>query len=276
MPDEQIPDSPDEFAEVRAALAGLEFLRPDGLAEDPARPVMPDDVWARLDHALALEAATRAAEMHDNVVVLPTGRRRWAGGLVAAAVTVVAVGAGIVVVQGAATQSIVATESTKQVAPAEVPAALAEAPAEGGTEDLAAAAPAPAASTVVPASRIVMASNTDYTPSGLRSQVTTMVKERFATAEEAYGDEAVPVQMPVVGGFTESWDALRDCLRELTRSSTIQALVVDRGTFNGAAAGIIVAPGDAAAGLFDVWVVNPDCQQLTAPLDDFALYEWTP
>ncbi|MDO8307569.1 MAG: hypothetical protein Q7V58_04320 [Actinomycetota bacterium] len=276
MPEQQIPDSPDEFAEVRAALADLDFLRPDGSLADPGAPAMPDDVWARLDHALAMEAATRAAETHDNVVVLSHPRRRWAGGLVAAAMTVVAVGAAVVVVQGAATQSIVATEATKQVAAAEGPAALAEAPAEGGTEDLAAAAPAPATSAVVPASRIVMASNTDYTQDGLRGQVSTMVKERFATPEDAYADVAVPVELPVVGGFTQSWEALRDCLESLTRSSTIQALVVDRGTFNGSAAGVIVAPEEAAAGLFDVWVVNEDCEQLMAPLENFALYEWTP
>ncbi|MHB1065908.1 MAG: hypothetical protein ACYC2Z_00550 [Candidatus Nanopelagicales bacterium] len=276
MPDEQIPGRADDFAEVRAALAGLDFLRPDWSAVDPAPPAIPGGVWARLDHALVSEAASRAAEMQGNVVVLSHPRRRWAGGLVAAAVAVVAVGAGVAVVQGAGTRSIVATESAKQAAIPEETAVLAEAPAEGGAGDLAVAAPAPAPSAVVPASRIVMASNTDYTPSSLRSQVATMVRERFATPEDAYGDTAVAVQLPVVGGFTRSWDALRDCLRELTRSSTIQALVVDRGTFNGSAAGVIVAPVEDGVGLFDVWVVNGDCEQLMAPLDDFALYEWAP
>ena len=96
--------------------------------------------------------------------------------------------------------------------------------------------------------------------------------------------------MPVGDGFTASWQALRDCVTWLTQSPDAQALIVDRATYDGNAAGVIVAPAtlpdadlstpsptvtvDTGQGVFDVWVVNPECKQKWNSLDDFPLYAW--
>jgi hypothetical protein len=146
---------------------------------------------------------------------------------------------------------------------------------------------------VVPAARMVLASNTNYLPEELPGQVVSLVKNAgFKTPEEAM-DKVVPMaSMPVDDGFTASWEALRACLTWLTQSADSQALIVDRATYAGHDAGVIVAPAivpdadpttpspavtlDTRYGAFDVWVVNPDCKEIEKNLDDFPLYEWKP
>ncbi len=88
--------------EITAALAGLAFLDPAREA-DLADPPMPDWAWDRLVAALDTEAAQRPAP--DNVLAFtprpatetarPSRALRWAGGLVAASVAVVAVGVAV-------------------------------------------------------------------------------------------------------------------------------------------------------------------------------------
>ncbi len=293
MSDELEPPelSGEEVADLRAALRSAEFLNP---ASSPPAEAMPAAVWSRLQSVLNAEAATRAADSHDNVVLLAAGPNRtpsrpmrWAGGLVAASVAVVAVGLAIGVTRG--------TDAAVSVAGGALATASAAtldkmATTESTPESLTAAAPN-AEMAVVPAAKVVLASSTNYLPDELPGQVVSLVKNAgFRTPEEAMAKQMPTSAMPVEDGFTASWEALRACLTALTKSPDAQALIVDRATYAGDDAGVIVTPAmpedadpatpsptftvDTTYGAFDVWVVNPECQKIEKKLDDFALYEW--
>ena len=289
MPD----DTPDE--DVRAALADLTFLNP---AVAPVLDPMPADVWTRLQGALDNEAADRAAANHPNVVVLTPANRpsrgmRWAGGLVAASVAIVAVGLAVGTMRSDS-QDVVAiaggAASPTALSADERVAELGATPEAMVAEDTTAALAVPPA---MPAARMVMSSTTNYLPEQLRGQVVSLVKDAgFTTPKDAMEKVVPPVLMPVESGFTASWEALRACLTWLTNSPDSQALIVDRATYAGHDAGVIVAPAtaqdadsttpsptvtmDTGYGAFDVWVVNPDCKQIEDNLDDFPLYDWQP
>ena len=303
-PDESLDDTPEniddaQLDEVRTLLGDLTFLDP---AAVPATDPMPDDIWARLTGVLDSEAASRAAADHENVVVLTPSNRpsrgmRWAGGLVAASVAIVAVGLAVNTVRGGssdpATVAGEAAMSTAPVAKAEDLTMQMAATPEAMSAPASDAPVGAAAPTVVPAARIVMASSTNYLPETLPGQVVSLVKNAgFTTPQEARAKVVPMASMPVDDGFTASWDALRACLTWLTQSSQSQALVVDRATYAGHDAGVIVAPAispdadpatpspavtlETRYGAFDVWVVNPDCKEIEMNLDDFPLYEWKP
>lgn len=330
-----VTDSPDEAsaaldsaidAEMSALLSGLDFLDPASTSVDPTGD-MPAEVWTRLRAALAAEAATRTDR--GKVTVLSSRRRatRWAGGLVAASVALVAVGFGVTalrspagpVVADGGSPSIVALADEAPTAPQQEAATSAQASPESaaahggatpesfsGTSDPTTAGAAgdrddsePEATDPKegrqPAARMVMASATNYTPEDLRGQVASLfLSLGVDSAAEAAAMEVTPAALPVGGGFTEDWDALRDCVTFLTRSPDVQALVVDRAKYLGSDAGVVVAPdltaqadtADTAGaspaptfslpvpmGSLDVWVVDPQCQD-SASIRDFLDYEW--
>jgi hypothetical protein len=274
------------LAAVASALTGLTFLDP--ATADVAEP-MPADTWARLSAALAAEAAVRAAMTHDNVVLFPEpgelapSRRsrgmRWAGGLVAASVAIIAVGIAV------STLTTTGSSDVMVAGEAAVPAAAAKSasvpplpepsnavPAQAGQSDVT------AASVPVQPAKVVMASNVNYTRAGLNDQVTSLLDSvDVHNAEEAEAMPAEPLALPVDDGFTASVDTLRACLLWLAKSAQAQALVVDRARYEGSAAGVIVAPAaqidpattppptttlETPSGTLDVWVVKPECQQV--------------
>ncbi len=308
-PDDPSDVDPDDLAFVEAQLAGLTYLRPDdaplgGPGGDD--PPMPEETWARLQAALRAEAP----------VVAGRGSRtaRWAGGLVAAGVAVVAVGIAATVLRsggGAVVADAGAENAAGAVAKMSAPSASAFAAADAAVPastlapeaaDTSSGAPFDTtAADVVPAARAVLDSRTDYQPGALPGQVVSLVKQAgFSTLRDAVTKQMPPPAMPVDDGFTASWDRLRDCITWLTHSEQAQALVVDRGTYSGVEAGVVVAPAvlvddigmsalptpsdqappspsasiDTPVGMFDVWVVDPQCEQVAASLDDFALYDW--
>ncbi len=277
------PEEAAAHAEVAALLGSLDFLKPDG----PGQPEpMPDDVWTRLESALAAQAplqaspsasppaAPPAAEVAAPVVPIRRGNR-WVGGLVAASVAIVAVGIGVTVLRPTTSDSIVAGESTTAVAeplsagttpPSPVAAAADENVAAGATEGKDDAASAAAVPSEVPAqqsppsielraegepaARVVLASSTNYTPADLPGQVSSLFASMGVDSpEEAMAMPITPVAMPVADGFTASWQTLRDCVTWLTGSTDDQALIVDRALFQGTAAGVVVAPGDPGPAL---------------------------
>ena len=74
-------------------------------------------------------------------------------------------------------------------------------------------------------------------------------------------------------GFTATVEGLAGCLLALTASPDRRALVIDRATFQGADAGIVVVPVGLAArddatpfDRIDVWVVTPDCGTSADPV----------
>lgn len=262
------------------ALESVWFIDPSspGWAKDDL--AMPEDVWSRLSRALRDEAIDRSAV--DGTVpitaALSRGRsereaasarrpaarsRSWLMGSIAAGVALLGVG---VVVQS--------VQSSREVP------LVAGAPQAGpqlrGAPAMEEPAPLPA-STIDPPARRVLASGTDYQPQTLRSQVVDLLEGLGATQP---GDLAsMQTDGPTtVGtdGFTATLPALRACITGLTQSELAQALIVDRASFSGDDAGLVVVPEDfvlvggdeptataqTPSGAVDIWVVEPDCSRV--------------
>jgi len=331
MADDQLDDDPRDaerfdsvrFDDVEAALAEAPHLRPTTEVSEP----MPDWAWERLSAALGTEAAAQAVATHDNVVALgqpappvvasEPRKFRWIGGLVAASVAILAITIGVQVTGGSSTSGgIVAADAPKVIStlaasltstPGAAPAPQAFAAAEAGPSADAVAGgvlpsgPTPGASpdlrsndtaaTGQPA-KMVIESNTQYTQAGLTGQVKTLL-DRIGvhSAREAELMPAQPVTWPVEDGFTSSWKSLADCLTWLAKSPKAQALVVDRATFEGADAGVIVVPAgqvdasvsppptatiESGLGTMDVWVVNPACRHQVDSILEHMPLVWAP
>jgi hypothetical protein len=265
MADENYPrdvdgsSDPDDLAAVEQALAGLDFLRPDGLSADGSAPSepMPDWAWDRLRTALAAETARATTP--------PAGSRsrlaRWGGGLVAASVAVVAVGVGVTAFRGSDSGGVVVAGDA--AAPAASAAALV---AEAAPERLAFAGISPA--------HMLVDSDTDYTATGLRSQV-RQVLTSFGIGDQQQAEQVMATDATIeveagvpTTGFLASEESLRDCITKLTQDAEATALIVDRSTYEGQDAGVVVAPEDAplaSAPDMDellVWVVDEDCDIL--------------
>jgi hypothetical protein len=139
---------------------------------------------------------------------------------------------------------------------------------------------------------MVMATGTNYTSDGLPTQVVDLLDSvGVDNPDEA---EALATQPPAAwpvgtGGFTASMDSLRDCIRSLTQSPDVQALVVDHSTYQGNDAGVVVAPAvyrrdpatpsptasvDTDMGRLDVWVVNSDCSTVDRKVLQYLLDQW--
>jgi hypothetical protein len=316
-PEDVTPEDDAAQAEVIALLASVDYLRPDAALSDTP---MPDHVWARLHSVIAHEAATPSETGNQSetgtsaggvATVTPIRRStRWASGLVAASVAIVAVGIGVGVLRQDPSESVTATAvATAGTAPAADAAASPEAatavaaPSAPETDKNSAADPVdtvtpepPASAAAVddppatvelratgePPARVVLASSTDYTPADLPGQVSSLFASMgVETADEAMSMPVTPVTLPVADGFTASW----------------QALVVDRARFLGSDAGVVVAPGDAGpalgestdanpqspaptltvdavVGSLDVWVVDPECTKSVGSIRDYLDYRW--
>lgn len=277
---------PADLDRVGRALAGLDFLRPDAIpAAEVAATPMPDDVWQRLQGALADER-----EAASDATVVPMAPRRsraarWAGGLVAASVAVLAVSVGVTAFRGGgsgggevvAGEVIVASamsvpESLTKTGPsaASAPSAAPEAGAAAGTDVLTAPGQLSFAGMVPPALRLI-GSDTDYTERGLRSQVSTvlddlgLMPDADAPVAMEQAPETVVMADMETAGFLSSAERLRDCITRLTQADDSTALMVDMSTYEGQDAGVVVAPDYPAAVSepdmteLEVWVVDPEC-----------------
>lgn len=267
-----VEDAGIDDTHVRAALADLAFLRlsaePGDVQPSDIEP-MPEWAWARITSALAAEQAAGSPRR-------PSRLLRWGGGLVAASVAVLAVGVGVTAFQGSGSGGAVVagdpgvTALSEGSADAAVAGAAAFEAAAPAAEELAASRQLSFASMVPPVFRLVD-SDTAYTATGLKDQVeevmaSTGMPASTAAVEQAMAAEPEPTVMSDVpaDGFTESAESLRDCITKLTRQETSTALLVDRSTFEGSAAGVIVTPEapDAPAAPMEeveVTVVDPEC-----------------
>jgi hypothetical protein len=238
---------PAQWARAQAALGELTFLRPDARTPNDE---MPADVWARLASVLAEESAAR---------VTPAARSsravRWGGGLVAASVAVVAVGLGMSMVRGQSAEVAVVAGDVQGASAA----ALAEEFAAPDALSLAG---------MVPPVQMLVDSDTNYTRSGLGAQVASVMKRFGANAERKVAAAApvvVAAEQPATW-FTSDEQRLRDCVTKLTNLAQSTAVMVDRSTYEGREAGVVVAPeyetGSAATPVPDHWqvfVVDQDC-----------------
>jgi hypothetical protein len=251
---------------------------------------MPTSVWEHISTTLSLESADRivpdspAALGSDPAVrELDSYRKhrvggKWVGGLVAASVTLFAVGIGVNVLNSdtADQNSVVAGAQSAQ-------------PAQ--SDSLAAASPQIIQAGFVPPAVEVLESGSDYNSTNLRDNVTRLLSK--LGIKKPMDIFMTPVsdmrskKMTKATGMTGSLETLRNCLNEITKSESSQAIFVDRATFQGMDAGVIVIPmvmfkgmdtlttsGDrmkfaydlessgADLGALDVWVVGPDCGTL--------------
>jgi len=268
--DDRVDPADLEFA--TDVLSRLTFLRPDDAPADP----MPEWAWDRVAVTLSEEAARRsAAGSGTPSAARPTGGSRllrWGGGLVAASLAVVAIGAAVTLTGGSDGDLIAAD------APAASVVAEAEPVTAGDGLEAADTLDAEALQTpellsfagMVPPAQMLVDSEMNYTAGALRSQVSSVLK-RFGVEDRVKQEDAsAPVMieagnMPTTG-FTASEQALRDCITKLTRFAGSTALMVDRSDFEGKDAGVVVAPTYEASSpapdmtQLQVWVVDPDCK----------------
>jgi len=274
----------DEFAD-REFLGLTSDLAAYGRYLDAApMEIMPVNVWEQIATTLSLESADRivpdspAALGSDPAFrELENYRKRriggkWVGGLVAASVTLFAVGIGVNVLNSDTTDpnSVVAGEETTSlsVAPPQI--------IQAG---------------FVPPTVEIMESGNDYNSANLKENVTRLLDQigitkpldMFMTPIHVMGSK----KMIKANGMTGSLKSLRNCLNEITQSESSQAIFVDRATFQGMDAGVIVIPmvmfkgmdtlttsddrlkfatnlesSGVDLGALDVWVVGPNCGTL--------------
>jgi len=245
------------------------------LDAEPITPV-PDSVWENIQTTLALEAANPVTAQ---VADLNEHRQRrlgtkWVGGLVAASVTLLAVGIGANLLNSNTDPEIfVAGAPQAETDPQADPIAL----AEGAPQVVQASFVSPAVT--------VTSSGNDYSPSNLKSAVTQALQKVGVSSPLDYFK--VPVQgmsMRSDSAMMKDEKTLRDCITAITKSETSQALLVDEATYMGKAAGIIIIPfamfdgmdsmlantdrmsmgesilaRNSDLGILDIWVVEPNC-----------------
>lgn len=216
--------------------------------------VMPSAVWERLESGLKAESNARSsgqvpATMATVTELAPRRRRSLLTGLVAAALVLVAVGIAVPVMRGsdADPDSVVAAKESDSFA------------IENATPGL-----APASDPDSP-SRQVVASGIDYSDESMPVDIRQVVDSIGASSARLIAD-VTPDASPTEGrdGFTSSLPTLRSCLAWLTGSDRIQALFVDRATYKGLPAAVVVVPASAGVSILEsleVWVVSLDCTQ---------------
>lgn len=274
---------PATLAALQDALGDLDFLRPDApLDETP----MPDWAWQRITTALHDERGTASGPRR--------GWTRWAGGLVAASVAVLAVGVAVTTFSGSGGGDVLVAEG------APPPSVVSQSAPDAVAEPLAAAAPeadalatepsptdAPAVASdlsmpgmlsfagMVPPAATVLRSQTDYSTPRLEEQVADvldgmdmgmprMKQAMEQVVEQPPTDMAVPlVPAAAVQQVSQS---LRDCVTRLTQLADSTALLVDWSRVDGKDAGVVVVPeydgSDTSAPdlqELDIWVIDPEC-----------------
>lgn len=248
---------------------------------------MPEHVWERVQTALSIEAGER-----EGAQVLDFNEHRqrrisgkWVGGLVAASVTLVAVGLGVNVLSPDNSPDTVVADSAVSVSES--------------NRSLVGSSPQVIQAGFVPPAVQVMETGTNYSESDLSDRITSVLKNLGITkAMDMYTmpvKDMVSAAMTKKDGMTADYRQLRDCVTAITKSETSQAILVDRATFQGMDAGIVVIPMVMFTGMdqvsspeerlsyvtdmysagndlaeLDIWVVGPECG--TRPFDPFEAY----
>jgi hypothetical protein len=218
---------------------------------------MPNAVWQRLEDALKAESDARAAgevipHMASVTDLAPRRRRSLLTGLVAAALVLVAVGIVVPVTRGADgdPDSIVAADASNS---------FANDPGQP--------------------SRQVVASGIDYSGESMPTDVRQVVDSIGASSARLIADVTPDTSMTEgQDGFTSSLPTLRSCIAWLTGSDRIQALFVDRATYQGAPAAVVVVPVSTGVSILEsleVWVVTLDCVQQDSSILDHGMVSLT-
>lgn len=235
-------------------------------------PAMPPEVWDRIEAALAAEPPLAASPAEPgNVVDLGEQRERRRSKVL----PILAGAAGVVLVGAVVIPTMRAGNA---------PAPVAEAPPGGGASAAVAlpASPSPdmvgsPRSATMP--RMMMSTGTQYASTAMPDQVGSLLATAGITDASAVADMSAaepPATVETVGteGFTATAETLADCLERLGMTATeTPALVIDRATYDGTDAAVIVAVKsvtDPAAqpATLDVVVVGSQCSD-----DDVAAAE---
>lgn len=252
MTDEPDLDIPGDLPAPDPALAAW-------YAAQPA-PAMPDEVWARLQQALAAEPPLAAAGAVASLSAHRERRGRRLVPILAGAAGLVLVGAVVIpVLRGGEPAPVVAdapvvTQPTGgedagdgqpplAMTPSATPAAPTDpSPAPSGTGSPASTAPA---TEVLPAA-MLMSTGTEYTEADLPRQLDALLANSGYDAPEAMAAlrsatvTATPTPL-AGGGITNDLAALAECLRALRGSPLeLPALVVDRARYQGIDSAIVI------------------------------------
>ena len=272
--------TPEQLALLTEALAEVRFLAADESPSGVSSPSsnIPPDVWMRISASLEAESATRHPRLASVTQLRP--RRRWLPAIAAAAVAVIAVGVGATVMRPAAVTvadapaaapvpaTNVSADARKSAAPADaatLSAQVAATPMVGGA--------APTTRSMIMPTRMLMSSGTQYTSTQLDTQIDGLLSQVGATTPELISAMPTPDAVTTVGttGFTADLTALRDCITGIMHSHSASALIVDRATFDGGDAGIVIVP---EAAQIDVWVVRPECTATSPNVVRHVLHAW--
>jgi len=250
----------DEPTDIPGELPPLDPELAAWLAADPA-PTMPEDVWSRLESALAAEPPLNR---DATVVDLSAARERRRGRLwpvLAGAAGVALVGLVVLpAVRGGGGTPVADAPVTAEAA-VELPAVPApDAAVPSGDNEGASAAepslsavpePTPSDSASAPEARAatpraMLDTGTAYSSDALPGQVGAILTQVGLADPQAMASavEATPSPSPMTGaGMLSSAEALRDCLLRLGLPATAEPLVVDHGEFEGRDAGLVVTVG---------------------------------
>ena len=272
-------DSPDDPGLTGADLPPLDPDLAAWLADAPA-PAMPPEVWSRIEAALAAEppftsgmddqpplvaGAAGAADAAPGAPVADLGAHRARRSRV---LPVLAGAAGVVLIGAVVLPAMRAGNAPAPVAdgggaPASV-AASAASPGMVGSSDSAARAE------TVAMPRMMMSTGTQYASAQMPTQLSTLLSTAGISTADQVVDMASaepPTDINPVGteGFTASEDSLADCLARLGMSpDRMPTLIIDRATYDGQDAGVIVAMKESGSqgetpAVLDVVVVGAQC-----------------
>lgn len=253
----------------RCAGLDAQLTEVSALLTTSTTPPMPDALTARIEAAIAAEAAARAATAADGTVPAGTagtgtGSRDRAGrptrppgrarlvlrvAVVTAAVVVVAGGGyGVARLLTANPESSTSAGPGSAAAPAFGISGNASRNATGGLR-----APGTTGNPA-PAARII-SSDTNYQPGQLESQVSAVLNQHGASASAATGPGPSPANQPAA-----SVPLVPHCVAHVTGGKP--PLLVDLAKYQGRPATIIVVPG-ATHGTLRVLVVAGTCTATT-------------
>lgn len=245
---DHLDDATDDIAD-EAWVADLLRESADSLADTPPVP-MPPEVWNRLENALEAERVVVPLRSRESSRTTGSHRGRWVAGVAAAAAVVI--GGGLLV-----------SNSSQEPAPV------------AGAELSSADAAVVKSGAPLPTSRL-LASGTDYSATSLGSQITSLFRDTLGVRKATDIDAVARQPVSALPGddFMSDMGTLQSCVQTLAGTPEGQALVVDRGSFAGQPAGLIVIStwdNDMPAmvtpsalvttpkGELAVWVVDPTC-----------------
>ena len=256
----------------RCAALDAQLAEVSALLTRSAAPPMPDALTARIEAAIAAEAATRAAAAADGAVAAdPAGgsnrsrdgaarpsrrpggpRRSWL------ALRVAAVTAAVVVVAGGGygvARLLSVSPGLKSAAGTAAPAANSAPRSPGVSGGLRAPGSQPAGGGSVPGARVV-SSGTDYQPGQLKVQVSATLAR--------FGKNAMAGASPGPSGASRASGAVPPrlaCVSHVPGGTS--PILVDQAHYQGRPATVIVVPG-ATSRTLRALVIAGDCTATTS------------